>query len=104
MTGVQTCALPIYKFHRLVAEWPDIPSYPLSDGEVKIPAGWLIEHAGLKGARVGGAMVYPRQCLVIVNTGDAVASDVVALSGKIQDEVLRTFGIRLHPEVIFVGD
>ncbi len=49
-------------------------------------------------------MVYPRQCLVIVNTGDAVASDVVALSGKIQDEVLRTFGIRLHPEVIFVGD
>ena len=92
------------KFHRLVAEWPDIPSYPLSDGEGKIPAGWLIEHAGLKGARVGGAMVYPRQCLVIVNTGDAVASDVVALSGKIQDEVLRTFGIRLHPEVIFVGD
>lgn len=91
------------RFRQLVAEWPDMPSYPLPDGSVKLPAGWLIEHAGLKGATVGGAMVYPRQCLVIVNTGDAVASDVVALSGRVCDEVMRIFGIQLHPEVIFVG-
>ncbi|WP_295727607.1 UDP-N-acetylmuramate dehydrogenase [uncultured Muribaculum sp.] len=90
------------KFHSLLGEYPDMPYYILSDGDVKIPAGWLIEHAGMKGARVGGARVYQRQCLVIVNTGSAVGADVVALSRKVQEEVMRVFGLELHPEVIFI--
>lgn len=94
--------VPDAKFRSLLAEYPDMPHYILPDGNVKIPAGWLIEHAGMKGARVGGAMVYPRQCLVIVNTGSACADDVVALSRKVQEEVMRVFGLELHPEVIFI--
>ena len=90
------------KFRALLAGHPDMPHYPLPTGHVKIPAGWLIEHAGLKGARVGGAMVYQKQCLVIVNTGNAVAADVVALSRKVQHEVSEKFGLELHPEVIFI--
>jgi UDP-N-acetylmuramate dehydrogenase len=90
------------KFRELVAAYPSMPSYPLPDGLVKIPAGWLIENAGMKGATVGGAMVYPKQCLVIINTGEATAADVVALSHKVQSEVMRTFGVELQREVIFV--
>lgn len=90
------------KFRELLAAYPSMPNYPLSDGKVKIPAGWLIENAGMKGATVGGAMVYPKQCLVIVNTGTAVANDVVALSSKVQSEVMRIFGIELQREVIFI--
>lgn len=81
---------------------PKVPFYDLGDGMVKVPAGWLIEHAGLKGYRIGGAEVYPKQCLVIVNTGDATAADVVALSEHIRATVRRTYGLELSPEVNFI--
>lgn len=81
---------------------PEVPSYPAGEHHVKVPAGWLIEHAGLKGARVGGAQVYPHQCLVITNTGDATAADVVELSNMVRTRVREKYGIILHPEVNFI--
>lgn len=87
---------------RLMAEYPTMPTYSAPEGKVKIPAGWLIEQAGLKGATVGGAMVYPKQCLVIVNTGTASGADVVALSDKVRSTVEERFGITISPEVIFI--
>lgn len=81
---------------------PDIPSYPLGDNKVKIPAGWLIEHAGMKGHRIGGAEVYPKQCLVIANAGGATAKDVTDLSRLIVRKVREQFGIVLSPEVNFI--
>ena len=90
------------QFADLISRYPDMPYYPLPDGAVKLPAGWLIEHSGMKGASVGGAVVYEKQCLVIVNRGDATSSDVVLLSRRVQDEVRAHFGIELYPEVIFV--
>lgn len=83
---------------------PDVPCYDLPDNpdHVKIPAGWLVEHAGMKGATEGGAIVYPKQCLVIANVGGATARDVCALSKRVTDEVFSHFGIQLHPEVNFI--
>ncbi len=66
-------------------------------------AGRLIEAAGLKGYRIGGAMVSDLHANFLVNTGSATAADVRALIRHIQAEVERQFGIRLEPEVEFVG-
>lgn len=79
-----------------------IPCYTVDDHKVKIPAGWLIEHAGLKGFSVGGAEVYPMQCLVIANKGNATSGDVVTLSNIIINTVREKFGVTLHPEVNFI--
>lgn len=80
---------------------PDVPSYPIPghDDMVKIPSGWLIDHAGLKGCRVGGAVVWPDQALVIANTGGATADDVMELADKVVETVRTKTGLTLHPEV-----
>ncbi|MCH5236289.1 MAG: UDP-N-acetylmuramate dehydrogenase [Muribaculaceae bacterium] len=79
---------------------PDIPYYETDTPPyVKIPAGWLIEHAGLKGYRIGGAEIYPGQCLVIANRGGATSEDVLKLSDFVVREVKRKFGVTLQPEV-----
>ncbi len=67
-------------------------------------AGRLIEAAGLKGRRLGGAMVSPKHANFIVNTADASAEDVRALMRLCQREVKRRFGIDLVPEVELVGE
>lgn len=78
----------------------DMPHYYLGNGRYKVPAAWLIDHAGLKGASVGGASLWPSQPLVIVNTaGTATAADVIALEQLIVRQVEETFGITLTPEV-----
>ena len=67
-------------------------------------AGRLIEAAGLKGAREGGAMVSPKHANFIVNADQASAADVWALMQRCQEEVMRRFGIQLRPEVELVGE
>lgn len=82
------------------ALYENIPYYETEDPfYVKIPAGWLIEKAGLKGYSVGGAEVYPNQCLVIANKGNASAKDVIDVARHVQRKVLSKFGVTLHPEV-----
>ena len=67
-------------------------------------AGALIEQAGLKGLSVGGARVSEKHAGFNVNTGGATAADVLALIGRVQDEVERAFGVRLEPEVRIIGE
>jgi UDP-N-acetylmuramate dehydrogenase len=62
-------------------------------------AGRLIEEAGLKGRRVGGAMVSPLHANFIVNTGTATAADILALMQLVQNTVYDRSGIMLEPEV-----
>ncbi|MCH5224184.1 MAG: UDP-N-acetylmuramate dehydrogenase [Muribaculaceae bacterium] len=79
---------------------PDIPYYETEDPYyVKIPAGWLIEHAGLKGFSIGDAEVYPQQCLVIANKGEASSGDVIEVASHVVKTVLSKFGVVLRPEV-----
>jgi UDP-N-acetylmuramate dehydrogenase len=87
----------------LTADHPGLPHWPLDDGRVKIGAGRLIETLGWKGKRVGDAGVYPNHALVLVNHGQATASQLMTLIDRITDSVEREFGLRLEPEPRLVG-
>ena len=90
------------QFEALQQQYPDIPHYPDADGMVKVPAGWLIEHAGWKGWRDEHVGVYEKQALVLVHYGGGTGHDIVELAKKIQISVEEKFGIRISPEVNFV--
>ena len=78
----------------------DIPHYDLPDGTVKVPAAWLIDQCGFRGKKRGGAQVYEKQPLVIVNaSGSASPEDVLALENEIIAKVKEKYDIVLHPEV-----
>ncbi|SFD16371.1 UDP-N-acetylmuramate dehydrogenase [Algibacter pectinivorans] len=86
-------------FNTLLENFKDIPSYPISEEEIKVPAGWLIEKAGFKGKSFGNYGVHKKQALVLVNYGDAKGTDILNLSKLIQKTVLRIFGISIEAEV-----
>jgi UDP-N-acetylmuramate dehydrogenase len=69
-----------------------------------IGAGRLIDECGLKGARVGGALVTHRHANILINAGGATAADVRALIAHIQEVVEQRTGYRLEPEIGFVGE
>ena len=67
-------------------------------------AGRLIEETGLKGKKIGGAMISPKHANYIVNTGGARAEDVLALMEMAKEKVREETGIELEPEIRVVGD
>lgn len=67
-------------------------------------AGKLIMDAGLKGHRVGGAMVSEKHCGFVINTGTATAADIAQVIWEVQERVKDKFGVALEKEVIFLGD
>ena len=85
--------------NRLQGLYPDLPSYQAGNHLKKIPAGWLIQHAGYKGYRQGDAGVHENQALVLVNYGEATGLEIKELAQTIQDKVFNDFGIKLTPEV-----
>lgn len=86
----------------IIGRDPEIVHYPMPDGSVKLAAGWMIDACGWKGKAVGGAAVYDRQALVLVNRGGAIGSEVMTLARAIQESVYGRFGIRLEPEPVVV--
>ncbi len=86
-------------FEQFISKFPEAPSYRVSDSEVKIPAGWLIEQAGFKGKQFGDAGVHKNQALVLVNYGNASGQEIWNLAMKIKTAVLEQFGIEINPEV-----
>ena len=93
-------------FERIVAlaredNGPDyqVPHYEVGD-QIKVPAAWLIDQCGFKGAVNGGAQVYPKQPLVIVNaSGNAAPEEIIGLEKQVIDTIAAKYGITLHPEV-----
>jgi UDP-N-acetylmuramate dehydrogenase len=69
-----------------------------------IGAGRLIDECGLKGHRIGGALVTRRHANILVNAGGATAADVRTLIAHIQEVVEKRTGYRLEPEISFVGE
>ncbi|MEP5255529.1 MAG: UDP-N-acetylmuramate dehydrogenase [Winogradskyella arenosi] len=86
-------------FKALQANFPEIPFYDISDHEVKIPAGWLIEKAGFKGKRFQNYGVHDKQALVLVNYGGAKGKDIFELAQLIQKTIKRLFNISIETEV-----
>lgn len=82
--------------------------YPSSGSFFKRPEGYfagkLIQDAGLKGASVGGAQISELHAGFLINRGNATANDVLALMGKVQNEVQARFGVKLEPEVRIIGE
>lgn len=91
--------ISISHFKKLQNNFPDIPNYKVSDTEIKIPAGWLIEKSGFKGKKFGNYGVHNKQALVLVNYGNANGLDILKLSKLIQETVNRLFSIYLEAEV-----
>jgi len=87
------------QFEELERKFPEIPSYKVSDNEIKVPAGWLIDQAGFKGYRNGDAGVHKNQALVLVNYGEATGAELLELSRKIQRKIKDQFNIDLEAEV-----
>ena len=86
-------------YDTLKVTFPEIPHYPVSESQVKVPAGWLIEKAGFKGKSLGNYGVHKKQALVLVNYGGASGSDILQLAHLIQKTIYRIFGIHIETEV-----
>ena len=88
-----------YDFEKVQQKFPDIRFFEVSDTEVKVPAGWLIEQAGFKGKRFGDAGIHKNQALVLVNYGNATGQEILNVSKNIQETIFNTFGIHIEAEV-----
>lgn len=69
----------------------------------KVPAGWFIDKLGLRGKRIGGAMVSEKHANYIINAGDATAEQIRTLVALIKEEVRKKMGVELQEEVNYVG-
>ena len=93
--------VPEEQANALLKLYPDMPHFPSPQG-VKIPAAWLIEQCGWKGKTLGGAQVWPKQALVIVNANNATAQDIIDLAAAISTSVKEKFNISINPEVNYI--
>jgi len=90
-------------YDRIKEDYPGAPGYPMAEGQIKVPAGWLIEEAGWKGKVIGNTGTYKQQALVIVNHGGATGQEILMLAERIQTSVADQFGIELVPEVNIIS-
>lgn len=87
------------EFEPIHKKFPEMKFYEISETEVKVPAGWLIEQAGFKGKRFGDAGIHKNQALVLVNYGNATGQEILNVSKNIQKTVFEIFGISIEAEV-----
>ncbi len=86
-------------FLTLCKKYTDLVFFQIDNKQYKIPAGWLIEKAGLKGKRFGNVGIHEKQALVLVNYGKATGKEVLNLAKKIQKKIKSKFSIQLETEV-----
>ncbi|TDE27945.1 UDP-N-acetylmuramate dehydrogenase [Flavobacterium ranwuense] len=86
-------------FEKIHQQFPEMKYFNISETEVKVPAGWLIEQAGFKGKRFGDAGIHKNQALVLVNYGNATGQEILNVSKDIQETIFKTFGIHIEAEV-----
>ncbi|MCX6753883.1 MAG: UDP-N-acetylmuramate dehydrogenase [Candidatus Nomurabacteria bacterium] len=88
--------------YKIIEEFPNAKFFALKDDLTKIPAGWLIENAGLKGESFGNVSVYDKNALVLINIGNATSKDIIKARNEIIKIVKDKFGITLEqePEIV----
>ena len=82
--------------HQIMHQLTD---YKISEDEYKIPAGWLIENAELKGKKSGNCGVHKKQALVLVNYGNATGKEIFELSNFVTNTINERYNIELEREV-----
>jgi UDP-N-acetylmuramate dehydrogenase len=92
-----------WRVAELQKEYPDMPSYDLGDGTFKVPTGWLIEQAGLKGRLLHGMRVHDKNCLVLINESATSYSDLAAARDEIIGTIRDTFRIQIEQEPLEVA-
>jgi UDP-N-acetylmuramate dehydrogenase len=82
-----------------------VPHFPAGDRQVKVPAAWLIEHAGFGKGYPGdsGARISSKHTLALVNSGGASSASLVALAREIRNGVRQAFGVELVNEPVLIG-
>ncbi|MCT4666169.1 MAG: UDP-N-acetylmuramate dehydrogenase [Flavobacteriales bacterium] len=86
-------------WEKILKKYPDAKHYPLENGMIKIPAGWMLDRLGWKGKKFDDFGVYDKQALVLVNYGSARGEEIQELAKKIIRNVKEEFEIDLEPEV-----
>ena len=87
-----------WQLESLRQTYPDIPSYDMPDGRFKVPTGWLIEKAGLKGQLLHGMRVHDKNALVLINESATSYADLAAAREEIIGAVRDTFRIMISQE------
>ena len=84
---------------QLREKYPQMPQYPLENGNVKLSAGWLIDRCGWKERPHKNVGVYKHQALVVINRGGAKGCEVLAFAAEVVASVKERFGVLLNMEV-----
>ncbi len=94
------------QFNALKQQFPNLPSYPVNDTHIKVPAGWLIDQAGLKGGGVAPILTHKNQALVLTNhaRGLATQKHVKVSQDFITNMVKSVFDIDLLREPVWVNE
>ena len=95
--------VPQVQASALFQQYPNMPGYPQSNGELKVPAGWLIEQCGFKGVVRGPVGVHQQQALVLVNAGGGSGAQLLGLAEEVRAAVSKRFGIELEIEPRIYG-
>ncbi|MGH1470109.1 MAG: UDP-N-acetylmuramate dehydrogenase [Cellvibrionaceae bacterium] len=85
-------------FRRIQNDHPDVVSYPLKRGQVKLAAGWLLEQAGWKGVNEYGVGIHEDQALVLTNEGRKSGNQIIRFAEEVRADILQRFGVVLEFE------
>ena len=90
--------------NNLLTKFPQIQNiFDASKDSIIVPAGFLIDIAGLKGMQIGGAMISKHHANFIINTGEASAQNVIDIIRFVKEKIYETFGITLEEEIQCIG-
>ena len=87
---------------KILAESPELKTYPADKGKVKLAAGQPIELCGIKGTNEGKVGTAENQALIILNLGKATGKEIHTFANKIAKAVKEKYGVKLEPEVTIV--
>jgi len=90
------------KFVKIKKIFPELPSYEMEDGRVKIPVAWLIEKLGWKGYRQNAVGVYKKHSLILVNYGGGTFKEIKKLADEISKDIFKKTNLKIEKEVVFL--
>lgn len=92
-----------WRAETLLQNFPDIKLFEMANGDMKVPSGWLIERAGLKGQLLHGIRVYEKNALVLINESATSYSDLAKARDEIINKIRDTFQIIIEQEPLEIS-